>query len=118
MLPVVDQEGRLTGRLAFLYATALLPITAALSAFGVTGGAFLVTSQAIGLAFVGLGWLFLRARSQQTARRLFLASILYLPVLLGLMVIDMDDRAVRGGETATIAKAGVEVVPAAFHEGL
>jgi protoheme IX farnesyltransferase len=100
MLPAVDQEGRLTGRLAFLYAAALLPITAALSAFGVTGGAFLVTSQAVGLAFVGLGWVFLRARNQPAARRLFLASILYLPVLLGLMVIDVDDRAMRGGEVA------------------
>jgi protoheme IX farnesyltransferase len=118
MLPAVDQEGRLTGRLAFLYAAALLPITAALTAFGVTGGAFLVTSQAVGLAFVGLGWLFLRVRSQQTARRLFLASILYLPVLLGLMVIDVDDRAVRGGEVAHIAQAGADAVPTAYHEGL
>ncbi len=100
MLPAVDLEGRLTGRLAFLYAAALLPITAALSAFGVTGGAFLVASQAVGLAFVTLGWVFLRARSQTAARRLFLASILYLPVLLGLMVIDVDDRAVRGGRAA------------------
>ena len=50
------------------------------------------------VAFVGLGWAFLRARNQPAARRLFLASIIYLPVLLGLMVIDMDDRAVRGGE--------------------
>jgi protoheme IX farnesyltransferase len=98
MLPAVDLEGRLTARLAFLYAAALLPITAALSAFGVTGGAFLITSQAIGVAFVGLGWAFLRAPNQPAARRLFLASIIYLPVLLGLMVIDMDDRAVRGGE--------------------
>ena len=39
-------------------------------AFGVTGGAFLVASQAVGLAFVGLGWIFLRARSQHTATRL------------------------------------------------
>jgi protoheme IX farnesyltransferase len=118
MLPAVDHEGRLTARLAFLYAVALLPITAALSAFGVTGGAYLVTSQAVGLAFVGLGWIFLRARSQQTARRLFLASILYLPVLLGLMVIDIDDRAVRGGEVAHIAEAGIEVFPTAYQEGL
>jgi protoheme IX farnesyltransferase len=103
MLPAVDLEGRLTARLAFLYAAALLPITAALSAFGVTGGAFLVTSQAVGLAFVGLGWVFLRARNQPSARRLFLASIIYLPVLLGLMVVDMDDRAMRGGEIAVMS---------------
>jgi protoheme IX farnesyltransferase len=121
MLPAIDREGRLTGRLAFLYAASLLPITAALSAFGVTGGAFLFSSQAVGLAFVGLGWLFLRARTQHAARRLFLASILYLPVLLGLMVVDMDDRAVRGGEVAVAfsdaTTANVEVTTVPLHEG-
>jgi protoheme IX farnesyltransferase len=115
MLPAIDREGRLTGRLAFLYAAALLPITAALSAFGVTGGAFLVTSQAAGIAFVGLGWIFLRARSQRAARRLFLASILYLPVLLGLMVVDIDDRAVRGGKVTISAvnasASDLEIIP-------
>jgi heme O synthase-like polyprenyltransferase len=92
MLPAVDREGHLTGRLAFVYAAALLPITAALSAAGVTGATFLVASQVVGLAFLALGWVFLRDRSQQSARRLFLASILYLPVVLGLGVADMDDR--------------------------
>jgi protoheme IX farnesyltransferase len=92
MLPAIDREGRLTGRLAFVYAAALLPITAALTAAGVTGGAFLVASQIIGLAFLALGWVFLRDRSRQSARRLFLASILYLPVVLGLGIADMDHR--------------------------
>jgi len=92
MLPAVDAEGRLTGRLAFIYAAALLPITAALSVAGVTGGAFLVASQVVGTAFVALGWVFLRDRSSRSARRLFLASILYLPVVLGLGVADMDHR--------------------------
>jgi protoheme IX farnesyltransferase len=121
MLPAVDGEGRLTGQLAFLYAAALLPITASLSAFGVTGWAFLFTSQVVGLAFVALGWIFLRSRNQLTARRLFLASILYLPVLLGLMVIDVDDRAVRGGEvagsSAKTTSASLEVTAESIHEG-
>jgi protoheme IX farnesyltransferase len=122
MLPAVDGEGRLTGRLAFLYAAALLPITAALSAFGVTGWAYLVTSQVVGLTFAGLGWVFLRTRTRLTARRLFLASILYLPVLLSLMVMDVDDRAVRGGEVAAVtdqsAVTGIEVAANSVHEGL
>lgn len=117
MLPAVDREGRLTGRLAFLYAVALLPITAALSAFGVTGGAYLVTSQVVGLVFVGLGWVFLRARSQQAARRLFLASILYLPVLLGLMIVDVDDRAVRGGVVTQVAHTNFEAQLSPDREG-
>ena len=92
MLPAVDQEGRLTGRLALIYAAALLPITAALSTTGVTGVTFLVASQVVGMGFVALSWVFFRERSRQSARRLFLASILYLPVVLGLGVIDMDHR--------------------------
>jgi len=92
MLPAIDREGRLTGRMAFVYAAALLPITAALSAAGVTGSAFLVASQVVGLAFLALGWVFLRDRSRQSARRLFLASILYLPLVLGLGVADMNHR--------------------------
>jgi len=92
MLPAVDTEGRVTGRLAFVYAAALLPITAALSAVGVTGGTFLVASQIAGVIFLMLGWVFLRDRTQASARRLFLASILYLPVVLGLGVADIDHR--------------------------
>ncbi|MCG6949045.1 MAG: heme o synthase [Acidobacteria bacterium] len=122
MLPAVDEEGSLTGRLSFLYAVSLLPITAALTAFGITGGAFLIASQVIGIAFVGLGWLFLRARSQSTAKNLFLASILYLTVLLGLMVVDVDDRAVRGGNVAAKSAAHtvdeIEVAAMPFREGL
>jgi len=98
MLPAVDPEGRLTGRLAFVYAAALLPVTAALSVVGVTGGTYLFASQVAGIAFVVLGWVFLRARSEAAARRLFLASILYLPVVMGLMVVDMDNR-MTGGDS-------------------
>jgi len=105
MLPTVDSEGRLTGRLAFVYAAALLPITAALSASGVTGPVFLAASQIIGLAFLVLGWRFLRDRSRQSARRLFLASILYLPVVLGLGVADIDHH--REIEASLVGPTGV-----------
>jgi protoheme IX farnesyltransferase len=111
MLPAVDVEGRLTGRLAFLYAAALLPVTAALSVWGVTGGAFLLASQLVGLGFLWLGWAFLRIRNQQTARRLFLASIIYLPAVMGLMVADMGTAAPT--ETAaTIAASDATPQPA------
>jgi protoheme IX farnesyltransferase len=95
MMPAADPEGVITGRAAFLYALALLPITGALALAGVTGVTYLVLSQVVGLGFVVLGWAFARQRVRVTARRLFLASIIYLPVLLGLMVGDMDDRMAR-----------------------
>ena len=111
MLPAVDPEGRLTGRVAVLYAAALLPVTAALSVAGITGGVFLILSQTAGIAFVVLGYLFLRARSETAARRLFLASILYLPIVMGVMVAD------RGVHRFQDARAAVrlEVVASAVH---
>ncbi len=102
MLPAVDDGGRMTGGFAVLYAAALLPVTASLSVAGITGGIFLVASQVVGLAFLALGWVFLRDRTQQTARRLFLASILYLPIVLGLMVADMKSHAIQPQPNAEI----------------
>ena len=111
MLPAVDPEGRLTGRVAVLYAAALLPVTAALSVAGITGGIFLVLSQAAGIAFVVLGYLFLRARSEAAARRLFLASILYLPVVMGVMVADRGVYRLQGANAAI----HLEVVATTAH---
>jgi protoheme IX farnesyltransferase len=95
MMPAADPDGSMTGRAAFIHALALLPVTGALAASGASGVTYLVASQVVGLAFAGLGWAFARQRGLLTARRLFLASIVYLPVLLGLMVTDMDDRIAR-----------------------
>jgi len=95
MLPTVDRSGAITARLAMLYAGSLLPVTAALSWSGVSGTTFLVSSQLLGLAFTALGWQFLRQRTDRTARRLFLASIAYLPLLLAWA---RDNRA----ETVTV----------------
>jgi protoheme IX farnesyltransferase len=59
MLPVVDPSGRVTGEMAVLYALALVPV-------GVLAA----------------------LRTDLVARRLFLATLAYLPLLLGLMVAD------------------------------
>jgi protoheme IX farnesyltransferase len=110
MLPSIDLEGRLTGRVAFVWAAALLPVTAALSVAGVTGGIFLVASQVVGLAFLTLGWVFFRERSQLSARRFFLASILYLPAVLALGVADMDgDRAPHPPTATAIVASSLQV---------
>jgi protoheme IX farnesyltransferase len=96
MLPSVDRDGTATGRTAFVWALALLPLVAALTIAGVTGSVFLIASLVLGGGFAWLGFRFARERTIPKARRLFLASVLYLPALLGLMVSDMDDRLVHG----------------------
>ncbi len=88
MLPVVDATGERTGHYAASHALGLL--MASLSPFGfrVVGPAYLVGALALGTAFCWLTVRFARARTPARARALFLGSIVYLPLLLGLIVVD------------------------------
>ena len=88
MLAVTDPDGSSTGRQAVLYATALLPVTLAAGLLAAAGKGYLWGALALGAAFLGCAALFAWRRSTAAARRLFLASVLYLPLVLGLMVFD------------------------------
>jgi protoheme IX farnesyltransferase len=88
MLAVSDTDGGSTGRQALLYSAALLPVTLAAGLFAGAGRFFLWGGLAAGLAFLAGAALFARRREVAWARRLFLASVLYLPMVLGLMVFD------------------------------
>lgn len=89
MLPVVDREGVETGRQIVLYTLALVPVSL-LTSFpvGLTGALYFFGAFTLGLAFLGLGVALARNGSGLRARRLFLASLAYLPALLALMMID------------------------------
>jgi len=93
MLSAVDSSGALTGRVASLYALALLPVCAGAVWMGVSGAVFLVAAYLLGGAFVALSWQLMRKGSVQAARRLFLASLVYLPIVLGIMVADAPSGA-------------------------
>jgi len=86
MLAVTDQDGASTGRQAVLYATALLPVTLAAGLLASAGAGYLWGALVLGLAFLGCTFAFAWKRTVASARRLFLASVLYLPLVLGLMV--------------------------------
>jgi protoheme IX farnesyltransferase len=88
MLAVTDPDGRASGRQMVLYTTALLPVTLAAGVLASAGTGYLWGAVGLGLAFLGCAALFARSPSSGAARRVFLVSILYLPVLLGLMVFD------------------------------
>lgn len=88
MLAVSDADGSSTGRQALLYSAALLPVTLAAGLFAGAGSVFLWGGLAAGLAFLAGAALFARRREIAWARRLFFASVLYLPAVLGLMVFD------------------------------
>ena len=96
MLPAVDSSGRLVGRIALIYTLSLLPISALATFTGISGTTFLIGSLLLGGVFLVACWGFARKRTDEAARRLFLASVLYLPLVLGLAVSDMDDRVAKG----------------------
>lgn len=88
MLAVTDRDGSSTGRQAVLYATALLPVTLAAGLLAAAGKGYLWGALVLGVAFLACAVLFAWSRSTGAARRLFFASVLYLPLVLGLMVFD------------------------------
>ena len=96
MLPAVDPDGGATGRLATVHAAALLPLCLLASWTGVSGTVFLGCATLLTLLFTFQAAMLASRRTATAARRLFLVSLLYLPVLLGVMVADMDDRVLGG----------------------
>jgi heme o synthase len=88
MLPVVDPDGASTARQALLYTTALLPVSLLPSALGLTGLVYAVAALALGLAFIGVGVGFAIRRTKPNARLLFLTSLIYLPALWIVMMLD------------------------------
>lgn len=88
MLPAADPSGRLTCITILLYCTALVPVTLATTAFGLTGMIYLVGAVALNAWLIACGVRMMRRLTDANARRLFIASVIYLPLLMGLMVID------------------------------
>ncbi|MDX1622870.1 MAG: heme o synthase [Gemmatimonadota bacterium] len=88
MLPVVDDDGVWTGRFAALYTVALIPVSMTLTPLGLTGGLYFFGALVLGVLFLGCGLALARRRKRRTARRLLLASVTYLPLLLTLLVVD------------------------------
>jgi protoheme IX farnesyltransferase len=88
MLPVIEPEGRRAGRQALLYAAVLLPVSLAPSALGLSGTTYFGIALVLGLMFLGLAAHFAAARSERSARWLFLGSITYLPLVWAAMILD------------------------------
>ncbi len=88
MLPHCDPAGRLTTIMIIAYSLALAPVSLATVAVGLNGPLYAVGATILGVWFSSLGWRMWRDRSNAAARRVFLASVMYLPALLGLMVVD------------------------------
>ena len=81
-------SGAGTGRQIIFYCCALIPISALPTIFGLTGMIYLLGAILLGFVYLGYGFAVALFRSSTHAHRLLRISVLYLPALLVLMMID------------------------------
>jgi protoheme IX farnesyltransferase len=89
ILAVVDGSGVVSGRQAVLWSLALLPLSLAPVLMQQAGPAYATSAAACGALMIATSWVFARSRTMKSARHLFLASIVYLPLVMSLLVITL-----------------------------
>ncbi|HZH34030.1 MAG TPA: heme o synthase [Pyrinomonadaceae bacterium] len=87
MLPVVEPAGRITAQQIVVFAALTLGISFAPFFLGLTHWIYLVGAAPLGIWFLATGIRFARAKSDENARWLLRVSIMYLPLLFGLLVL-------------------------------
>lgn len=87
LLPVIEPDGRSTGRQTVMYAAALVPVSLIPCVTGLAGGLYFGVAVIVGGGLVALAARFAMTRSTMAARRLFFGSIAYLPLLLVAMIV-------------------------------
>jgi heme o synthase len=88
MLPVVDPTLAVTGRQIVLYAASLIPVSLIPVQVHMAGAVYFTAAVLLGLAFLTFGISCAASKTRADARKLFLASIIYLPLLLGFLMLD------------------------------
>jgi len=88
MLPVVEPDGQSTARRIVLFSLVLIPISLLPKYLLMAGNVYLFGALALGLLFLYAGVRICFDRTRLEARRVLLASVVYLPVLYGLLLFD------------------------------
>ena len=88
LLPVIDAEGRATERQILTGCVALLAVSLLPTLIGLAGGVYFAGALLLGGSFVAFGVQQALTPSPLRARRVLLASLLYLPALLALLAFD------------------------------
>jgi len=88
MLPPDDREGRSTTLRILVYSSALLPVSLAPVLMGQVGLIYFFGAIILGLGLLGYGARLAVTRSKALARRVVLASVVYLPLVFALMMFD------------------------------
>ena len=88
MLSVGDADGRLTFRQAALHAAALVPVSLAPAVVGMGGPLYFLGAALLSGGYFWASVTAARSPSRDAARRLFATSLIYLPGVLALMILD------------------------------
>jgi protoheme IX farnesyltransferase len=88
MLPVVEPDGRVTGQQIMTYTLMLIPVSMLPTLVHIAGHAYMLGAVGLGTVFLYFSVRAAVVRSKWQARRLLQASVLYLPALFVLMVLN------------------------------
>jgi protoheme IX farnesyltransferase len=88
LLPVVHPDGKSTARQAVIFSVLLVPITVAPFLLGMAGAGYAIGALVGGFVLLGLSLAFQFDRTNDRARRLFIGSITYLPLLWMMLIAD------------------------------
>ena len=88
MLPVVEPDGESTARQMVIYALALIPVSMLPKLLGMAGNLYLAGALLLGAMFLYSGLRVAFDRTALRARHVLLASVVYLPLLYGLLLLD------------------------------
>jgi heme o synthase len=88
MLPAVDSDGSRTGHQSVSHTLGLLTVSLCPFLLHLAGPIYLVAALVLGMGYLVCAIQFARRLDMAAARRLFFASIIYLPLLLVALVLD------------------------------
>lgn len=92
MLSVRDPEGVRTRHHTLIHTLALLPISLLPSLLGLTGPVYFIGALGLGLAYLASAGRFAWGGGEDAAWRVFRMSLLYLPLVYGLLILDKGAR--------------------------
>jgi protoheme IX farnesyltransferase len=88
MLPVVDPDGRSTFRQIVLFSLVLIPVSLLPTLLGLSGRLYFAGALVLGVWMLSRGMALASSGSIADARRVLRASVIYLPILLALILVD------------------------------
>ena len=90
MLPVLEPDGRSTCRQILLFSILLVLVSVLPTFLGIAGNLYMFGAVLLGLGMLAIGVILSITRSHLDARRLLKASVVYLPLLLLLTIVDVS----------------------------